>query len=186
MPNEQWRGLVRSGQAVIAPDTNAVRGKKPTAVRKLITIAKLVNRLRGVGLDNKVFIPALVHFEMIHQLHRHYGENFEYDQIVGALKNLEIEILPFDELSARNAGSQLASWYPNEESWREAKRPSGGRATLDWAIAAQAQADHWLLVSNDTAGGEFDHVREQGRCASFEHLSELLAELCRKHDLPAD
>lgn len=186
MSNEQWRNLVRSGQAIIAPDTNAVRGKNPTAVQKLVTLAKRVNRLREAGLENKLCIPALVHFEMVHQLSRHFGERYDYDQIVGALKNLEIEILPFDERSARNAGSQLASWYPSQERWQAAKQSSGGRATLDWAIAAQAQADHWVLVSNDTVGGEFDHVRAHGCCASFENLSELLAKLCGEHNVPAD
>ncbi len=80
-------------------------------------------------------------------------------------------------------------WFPSDEAWDAAKRerclevlglpdaPSrGGLASIDWAIAAQAEAEQWILITGDTRA-EFRRVTlKLTKGALRRILDELLQE----------
>jgi hypothetical protein len=173
------------GGAVVALDSNVVYG------RRLLHLADAVNRLRDgpLRLSIQLVIPALVHAEHLAQ-ERRRRPDFDPAKVRAALtsKGFGVDgphhIVAFGEEDAEGYGAWSQGLFPTRAAWEEAKRrrcfemlglpPAASNprcsATVDWFIAAQAEARGWWLVPDD-AGPEFQELRR--RCS----LGTLMAAL---------
>lgn len=192
MPVEE---LIRGGGAVLAFDTNAIVGfsrERKVTLRAFLQMCNDAERLRlddASPLAIGIVVPALARMEALHDLRVSRGEQpFDEQTVKDGLRN-KAEVHPFDEDSAIRASGVLHGWFPSDDAWQAAKRerlralmgqsPADAPATIDWAIAAQAEAEGWVLVTADVRA-EFKHV---SRKMTKVDLRELLDELLRERGL---
>lgn len=144
-------------------------------------------------LQLSIVVPALVRMERLHDLRVDWAKRSDpFDETKLGGKNFEVT--PFDERAAIDGSGVLHRWYPSREEWHRAKRdrcleflgiegmdPPGksGLASIDWPIAAQAEARQWILVTADT-DAEFRKVSL--KIAKAE-LRKLLDDLLRERSL---
>jgi|HubBroStandDraft_6_1064221.scaffolds.fasta_scaffold90970_2 hypothetical protein len=188
--------LIRAGGATLAFDTNAILGFSPGTRRvvfgafmKMCDDAHLL-RTAARPLWLSIVVPSLVHMEVLHDLRvarARGGQAFDAAHVKVELKD-KADILAFDEEAAIKASGALHDWFPSDEAWQAAKRercleilglPSsaapgqGGLASIDWAIAAQADAAGWILVTGDM-GAEFKSVSLKMTKAALRTLLDAL------------
>ena len=181
---------VRRGGAVLAFDTNAIvrPGKEGrVSFERFMRCCDAANRLRKANkkLDVWVVVPALVHFEVLHDLRVSRGAGFDPKQVNDALESKGVEIGAFDAAAAEGAAGVLHGWFPGNEQWRAEKKqnclgalgigaaPGHGLATIDWPISAHGEASKWILVTGDK-GAEF---RRSTLKVTATEASELLDKL---------
>lgn len=162
---------VRAGGAVLAFDTNAIvrPGKEGTlSFRRFLGCCDAANRLRNAAqkLDVTVVVPALVHFEVLHDLRVRYGPRFDADGVEAGLRSKCVVVAPFDEVAAKGAAQVLHRWFPHDDDWQAEKKQNclhalgiddaagRGLATIDWPLGAQGEGSGWILVTGDQ-GPEF-------------------------------
>ena len=187
---------IRSGGATLAFDTNAIIGFSRTDRRITFgafwTVCDDVNRLRGEAwepLDLSVVVPALAAMEVLHDLRTSRSEqglSFDHAVVRQNLETKKAMLAPFHDDAAMRASEVLHRWFPEAEAWRIAKRarclevlglpdaPGGaGLASIDWAIAAQAETEGWILVTADTRA-EFDRVSSKIRRSDLRRILDTL------------
>jgi predicted nucleic acid-binding protein len=194
--------LVRSGGVTLAFDTNAIIGFSRAEGRVTFgafwRICDDVSRLRDEAsepLSFAIVVPALAHMEVLHDLRAAIGPSrFDRARVERELESKGAAVAPFHDDAAMSASAILHRWFPEEEAWRAAKRArclevlglrdapgEAGLASIDWAIAAQAEAEGWILVTSDTRA-EFGKV---SRKIAKSALRQLLDELLRERGLSA-
>lgn len=157
--------IIASGRAVLALDTNAVIG-----FRRLQNLCNLVNLLRSPPepLDYRIYVPSVVHMEVLFDLRQLRGASYEPREVVQGLLDKGLEIQPFGEQHAEHAAARLGESFPTSADWHAAKRTrciqclglnersvsisGSGKscgATIDLVIAAHAAYEGWILVTND-------------------------------------
>lgn len=172
--------LIRAGGATLAFDTNAILGFLPTdhriAFGAFLNLCDDANRLRdelSPRLQISIIVPSLVHMEVLHDLRVDLGEKpFDETRPHPVFRDKKAEVVSFTEQAAMKASGALHRWFGSGEAWSNAKRErcleilglksaeapgKSGLASIDWAIAAQAEAAGWILVTAD-AGAEFRNV----------------------------
>jgi hypothetical protein len=193
--------LLRAGGATLAFDTNAViardrRGK--LSFSGFFWLCDGVNVLRSgpPPLGISLVVPALVRMEAFHDLRTELAGRsipFDPDMVETTLKDKQVAVAHFDERAALEASAVLHRWYPTDEGWQRAKlercrealggaashADGYGLASIDWAIAAQAEARGWVLVTDD----ERAEFRDVSRKIKKSSLRALLEELLRERGL---
>jgi predicted nucleic acid-binding protein len=192
---------IRAGGATLAFDTNAILGYSKAERRAVfggfLTMCDAADRLRNEAsspLPIAIVVPSLVRLEGLHDLRVDLGKKpFDASKVVQDLKN-KADVTAFDEDAAIKASGALHRWFPSHEAWHAAKRDrclevlglqraadreQSGLASIDWAIAAQAEAEGWILVTADT-GAEFRQVSFK---ITKTDLRRLLDELLRERGL---
>lgn len=180
---------LRAGVIVLF-DTNAVY-----SVPRMFEVADGVNRLRERGAVGVVesLIPALVHAEKLTQLrHLKLSKGELWDPTVPT-KSLEMKgfrVLSFDVPHAEQHARRIADRYSTREDWGRAKLeavtrrlavdpPEGASntapTTVDWLIAAQAESEGVVLVSDDK-GIEFEGVERVSLATLEKAIDHLLGE----------
>jgi predicted nucleic acid-binding protein len=166
---------LRRPDAVVAFDTNTIFGsggqKDPGAA--LIACVNRINTLRATPI--RKVVPAVVYHEKLRQMRQMLGARFIPSLPEGFLDSKKIEVESFDKPHAERTAERLGRLYPNQGEWRAFKKRrclecvglhpgtetagdgSACGATIDWLIASQADANGYLLVTND-AGPEFVDV----------------------------
>jgi len=175
MPRVEDR--IRGGDATLAFDTNAIIGFSGAEARVTFgafwTVCDDASRLRDEArepLSIEIVVPALAHLEVLHDLRTTIGARFDRARVERELQSKQVAIPPFHDEAALKASETLHRWFPDAGLWRAAKRArclevlglrdapgQAGLASIDWAIAAQAEAEGWILVTDD-ARAEFNHV----------------------------
>ena len=128
-------------------DTNVLR-----SASQLITLSA---RARRAGY--RVLVPALVHAERLAQMRREFGHRFDISAVNAFMDTNEIAVEPFDMVEAERASCALASAFPTDDRWHDAKKAAvQGRvpATTDFYIGAPLANTQHPLVSGDK-GYEF-------------------------------
>lgn len=195
---------IRAGGVTLAFDTNAIIGRSPRERRLVFggffTICDIANRLRDEAprpLEIHVVVPALARLEALYDLRIERGKApFDEAFVKSALEG-KARVIEFNDDAAIRASGVLLRWFDCDEAWQRAKRerclealglgkghPASGRglASIDWAIAAQAEAEGWILVTRDTRA-EFQHV---SHTITKEALRELLDRLLEERGLSSD
>lgn len=191
-------GLIRAGGATLAFDTNAIIGreKKRLVFGGFYNICDDVSRLRAEEsspLNISIVVPALARMEALHDLRverAQRGEAFDEEHVRGALGSKAL-VADFNDDAAIKASRVLHRWFADDEAWQRAKRErclealglrkehlvgGHGLASIDWAIAAHAEAEGWILVTADQRA-EFENVSHKiTRQALRELLDKLLEE----------
>jgi len=193
--------LIRAGGATLAFDTNAILGftreERKVVFGRFLDFCDDANRLKDQGLpslDVTIVVPALVRMEALHDLRTQRGVRpFDRDIVRNALVG-RANVVAFDEDAAIDASGSLHRWFTSDDDWQKAKRArclealhfhetdppgAGGLASIDWAIAAQAEAKGWILVTADTRA-EFNHV---SRKLKKQNLREILDRILHEHGL---
>lgn len=186
--------LIRAGGATFAFDTNAIIGyasrEQRLAFGSFFKLCNDVDRLRNEvtsPLPLSIVVPALAHMESLHDLRMSLGSKpFDRAMVEGRLADKGVSIAPFDNDAALGASEVLHRWFPSAEGWRSAKRArcleilgiseapgQSGLATIDWVIAAQAEAAGWVLVTSD-AGAEFAHVTRKVKRDELRRVIDVL------------
>lgn len=194
--------LIRRGGATLAFDTNAILGFSKAERRtvfggfmRMCDDAELLRSGAARPLPISLVVPSLVRMEGLHDLRvDRRTKPFDGNKAAEDLRSKNVRVVAFDEDAAINASAALHRWFPSHEDWQTAKRdrcleilglPSAaapgqaGLASLDWAIAAQAEAEGWILVTADT-GAEFRKVSLK---LTKNDLRHLLDELLRERNL---
>lgn len=181
--------LIARGRAVLALDTNALRGFK-----RLQQLCNVVNHLRKPPepLDLRLCVPSVVHMEVLFDLRQMKREEYDAQTVVQGLIDKGLEILPFDKQHAEHAAARLGASFPSDAEWHAGKRkrclqclggrddaarlPGSGKrcgATVDFVIAAHAAHEGWILVTNDD-GPDFAGLELK---MTLERVEQLLAAL---------
>lgn len=171
---------IRAGSATLAFDTNAIlgftRAERKVVFGSFLTVCDDANRLRDEAsspLEISIVVPALARMEALHDLRvSRRDQPFDAELVKKVLVDKGARVAPFDEDAALKASAALHRWFTTDEAWQRAKRdrclealrlpetsPPGqfGLASIDWAIAAQAEGEGWIFVTAD-ARAEFRHV----------------------------
>lgn len=195
MPSAEER--IRSGGATLAFDTNAIigvsRADRRVTFSAFWTVCDDANRLRDEipePLPISIVVPALAHMEVLHDLRTSLSKTpFDRTRVEREMESKRVRIANFHDDTAMRTSEILHGWFPTSEVWRTAKRQRcleilgladapghAGVASLDWAIAAQAEAEGWVLVTDDS-GAEFSRVScKIKRSALRRVLDEILRE----------
>jgi hypothetical protein len=190
--------LVRRGGVTLSFDTSAI--VVPTdggavGFGGFLTICDLANELRvsDPPCELTLVVPSLAHMEVLHDLRTAQAGRFDPDMVARGLQRKKVEVRHFDGQDALAASKVLHGWCPTGEDWRNAKRgrclealglpgvraEGHGVASIDWAIAAQAEAHGWVLVTGDQRA-EFSKVSLRLRKSD---LHSLLEDLRRERGL---
>lgn len=183
--------LIARGGAVLALDTNAITG-----FGRLQRLCNLVAQLREPPhpIEIRLYVPAVVHAEVLFDLQQSYGQTYDADIVLRGLKDKGLEVQPFEERHAEHAAARLGRSFPSREDWRAAKKKrclqclglreqdvqvagSGAScgATIDFVIAAHATHEGWILVTDDK-GPDFAGIERKMKLEQVERcLADLLA-----------
>lgn len=186
--------LIRAGGATLAFDTNAIIGFSGSGRRLTFSaffdFCDAVDRLREEARDPlaiSVVVPTLAYIEALHDLRTSLGATpFDRGQVERTLARKKVVVAAFDGDTAMSASAVLHRWFPSHDEWRLAKRArclevlclrdapgQSGLATIDWVIAAQAEAAGWVLVTSD-AGAEFAHVTRKVKRDELRRVIDVL------------
>lgn len=191
LPAPELVQRLRQGSLTLAFDTNAVEGH--AAFLTVCDAIALLNASRTVEARIRVVVYAVAHGEKLLHLRQQHSQRvaalgeFDDEQVFLQLSDRGIEIHAFEEHHARAVASLQHSRYPTRQDWWAQKRTryihalgvqahektiaaSGKRcsATVDWLLAAQAEVDGHILVTEDT-GPEFDCLAQRTRFKDLEH-----------------
>lgn len=172
---------ILQGGVTLAFDTCCIIGRSAdgTLTVPFNQLATTIDRLREEATPPhalEVVVPSPVHFEVLHDLRLHCratGLVWDPEIVVQSLRSKGVRVAAFDEAAALSASGRLFEWYPSEAEWQTAKGHSP--ATIDWLIAAQADAAGWVLVTDDR-GRELDKVR---LVISRQRIRRVLRDLCQ-------
>jgi len=171
---------IRRGDVTLAFDTNAIIGFSGVDRRVTFgafwTVCDDANRLRDETKEPvsiSIVVPAVAHLEVLHDLRTAMSQRaraFDRARVERELGDKQVKVAPFHDDAATNASEVLHRWFPQAEAWRTAKKArclevlglreapgNAGLASIDWVIAAQAEAEGWILVTADTRA-EFNQV----------------------------
>lgn len=114
-------------------------------------------------------VCTVAHAEKLFDLKQRFHGSFDRSVILSALQSKGLEIEPFNVEHAFELAERLGEFYPDTDTWRQAKRerclrclgldpntshvPGTGKhcgATVDWLIGVHARAGGCVLVSDDT------------------------------------
>lgn len=182
--------LMASGRAIFALDTNAVLG-----FRRLQHLCNVVNHLRTEPdpLDFRLYVPAVVHMEVLFDLRQMCGEEYDPQEVLQGLIDKGLHVQPFEGSHAEHAAARLGKEFPKSTDWYAAKRKqcvqclglserdvrivSSGKscgATIDFVIAAHASHEGWILVTDDN-GPDFAELELKIKLGRLEEvLNDLL------------
>lgn len=175
MTEDEVLAYLRRPDAVLAFDTNTIFKNNPDANRgtDLIDCINQINVTRERAI--RKVVPAVVLHEKLRQMRQTYGAGFSTTLPDQFLEEKVIQVEPFEKVHAEKAAARLWQLYPRHGDWRTFKKrrcltcvglpastttPRDGKecgATVDWLIAAQAEMNGYLLVSDDK-GDEFKEV----------------------------
>lgn len=194
MKPQDLEEALRAGGVTLTMDTNVVSGGG-NRFRRYIKIVQAVKNLNArferPGRDPiEVAVSALIHFEVMFDLRQVHGLSFDPARISSGLANAGLLVRDFDRAAAERVASVLARWFPESEEWAAEKRGRflravgldaedhryrnrGFPATVDWPIAAQAESDDHILITNDK-GTEFKRVRRRVDLGTLEKALQAL------------
>jgi len=170
LSEDEVHARLRSASAPVAAlDSNVVFGNG------LLRILVEVSRWNKDGVDGpklRLVIPALVHAEHTAFERRKHGPDFDITKLRAPLQthnflfdpptsdnDTDHWVAPFDVTAAESCAEALARRWGTEKEWdRERKLRRWDSSPVDLYIWAQAAANDWLLVTNDT-GHEFADAR---------------------------
>lgn len=197
MPGVEAR--IRQGDATLAFDTNAIIGfsgaDRRVTFSAFWSVCDDANRLRDEvpePLPMAIVVPAVAHLEVLHDLRTATRRAFDRARVERELADKRVRVAPFHDEAATSASEILHRWFPEAEAWRTAKRTrclevlglrdapgNAGLASIDWVIAAQAEAEGWILVTADTRA-EFNRVSHK---ITRTELRRVLDDLLRERGL---
>ncbi len=169
--------LLKTCYLTMVFDTNALFSNQ-----RFIKLCNNINRIKDC--DNKyqfnLVVPAPAHAEKLHDLKQQYQEHYNSKEIMKGLTDKGISIASFEAHHADVVANLVGQQFPTTQAWRRFKRnrclaclglntntltsiaQGSGKtcgATIDWLIAAYAEADGCLLVTGDTRE-EFKDIRK--------------------------
>jgi hypothetical protein len=171
------RAYLDGAGAAIAFDTSAMKGG---GNRWRVEVAQCVQRINEARREPpiKLFVPVAAHAEMLHDYRQSKGDAYSAAAIVTGMQNLGLEVIDFSAAHADHFATLAARSFPSSDAWRRAKiqrclscvglpanHPVSDHpcsATVDWLIAAQADAHGYLLIVDDR-GDEFAGVPRRAR-----------------------
>ncbi len=202
MKPEDLEEALRAGGISLTMDTNVVSGGG-NHFRQYSKIVQGVKNLNAkFELEHphrtpvKMRVSALVHVEVLFDLRQTHGSDFDASKASSGLANTGLLVRDFDLRAAETCARVLGGWFPTSGEWAAEKRarlvramglepkdpqPSRSRhfpATVDSFIAAQAEGDDDILITNDK-GSEFDRVK---RKVDVETLEKALQALLSDQD----
>jgi hypothetical protein len=137
--------------------------------------------------------------EVLFDLRQSFGAGYDARQVVQGIIDKGLEVQPFDVQHAEHAAARLGASFPMPGDWHAAKRkrcleclglrdkniPTSGsgkkcNATVDFALAAHAAYEGWILVTDDT-GPDFIGLELK---IKLERLEALLQDLLESRDVP--
>jgi hypothetical protein len=191
--------LHREPEIVLAFDTNTIFGnRRGDPFLDLCDRINQLNRIRQPKHIRKV-IAAPVYMEKLHDLRQAFP-SYRHELIVQTLDAKGIEVLPVLQLHAEHIAEMLGKQYPGPNAWREFKRQrclsclrlpddlahratGNGKhcgATIDWLVAGHADAEGYVLVTNDR-GPEFERVQRKTKLTT---LVKVVDEVLRTTGAP--
>lgn len=193
LPVRELEARLRAGGLTLAFDTNAVENH-----RAFLDACDAIQRLNARREAQKIGLAvyAVAHGEKLLHLRQGHKQDllgpFDDDHICADLKDRGIEIMAFEERHARRVAVRLQERYRTRQEWREEKKQrylqalgmvahaglstaTGKKcsATVDWLLAAQAEIEGHILVTDDK-GPEFACLAER---VPFDTLAEALGRL---------
>lgn len=201
MPSAEDR--IRAGGATLAFDTNALVARARTgrlSFSGFFWLCDAANRLVGheAPIHISLIVPSLCRMEGFHDLRidlAGQSRAFDAPMVERVLQDKRVVVTAFDSNDALDTSRVLHDWFPADAEWQAAKRDrclevlgvrgvearGHGLASIDWAIAAQAEARGWVLVTDDE-GAEFRRVSLKMKKSA---LRALFEEMLRERGLSA-
>lgn len=194
LPVSELEARLRVGGLTLAFDTNALESHQHFF--NACDAIRLLNAPRQNGQKIGLAVYAVAHGEKL--LHLRQGHKadilglFDDDRICADLADRGVEIMAFEERHARRVAMRLQERYPTRAQWLAEKRQrylqalgmtahaqlsaaTGKKcsATVDWLLAAQAEVEGHILVTDDR-GPEFACLAER---VPFDTLAKALGHL---------
>lgn len=179
---------LRGDALTLAFDTNAIFSH-----RRFYEVCDAINQWNDgqrsadpvkLVLCSVAYGEKLLDMRQVHQVAA-YG-NFDEAKILKVLAQKNVDVCPFASEHAGKMSALLHRHYPSQATWQAAKRelyiqrlgaqalrqqiPGLGRtcsATVDWLIAAHAQMQSSVLVTDDQ-GEEFAQITDQTQMKELE------------------
>lgn len=170
MNEEEISQRLREGGLTLSFDTNAL-----FLDRKFMDlcddVARWNEQLRIEGrLPVGLRVCTVAHAEKLFDLKQRRRDAFDMGVVMDVFRSKGLVLDSFTDKHALALATRLGEFYPDDETWRKAKRnrciqcvglsPSqlqaasgtGKRcgATVDWLIGAHAHAEGYVLVTDDT------------------------------------
>ncbi|WP_069470410.1 hypothetical protein [Candidatus Marithrix sp. Canyon 246] len=172
MNQNEVYNLLNTYDLTVVFDTNALFSNQ-----RFIKLCNNINRIKDY--DNKyqfnLVIPAPAHAEKLHDLKQQYQEHYNSNEIMKGLTDKGITIASFEPHHADVVANLVGKQFATTQAWRRFKRnrciaclglntntQGSGKtcgATIDWLIAAYAEAEGCVLVTGDTRE-EFKNIRK--------------------------
>jgi hypothetical protein len=173
---EECAQRLRAGGLKLSFDTNALYAEK-----KLLglcgDVARWNLRLTAQGRPPvHLAVSTAAHAEKLFDLKQRYRDTFDPAVILKGLESKGLQIEPFEVRHALETANRLGTSYSSTQAWHQAKKnrcprcvgldpdthqaPGTGQqcgATVDWLIGAHAQAEGYVLVTDDK-GVEFKQL----------------------------
>ncbi|WP_309891680.1 hypothetical protein [Archangium sp.] len=192
MNEEDISQRLREGGLTLSFDTNAL-----FLNRKFLTLCDEValwnQRLGSEGRQPVgLRVCTVAHSEKLFDLKQAFQDAFDIGSIMAAFHSKGLVLESFTDKHALALAIRLGEFYPDDKTWREAKRKrciqcvglnpnqvqaasgTGRRcgATVDWLIGAHAHAEGYVLVTKDK-GVEMKHLKR----VELDTLAEALRKL---------
>lgn len=172
-------------EVVLAFDTNAIFGNH--AFDPFIQLCNAINRLNEIRNSRRIrkVMAAPVYMEKLHHLRQQYRD-YDHQKIRQFLDEKGVEVMPVVREHAEHVAGLLGELYPATEDWWAFKRQrclsclrlpghlaheakGNGKkcgATIDWLVAGHADAEGYVLVTNERRGPEFESVKRKATLAT--------------------
>lgn len=140
--------------------------------------------------SHRLLVPTLVWTERDAQVRRRVLGSYNPAVVADFYARFEqvVELLPWDELEGAQAAQRLASRFPTEAAWQDAKRAAAARALnvpdpgpnrrcgaqLDWYLAASASPDRPIVTAERTDRDEWSGW-EAGSVLTVQAAIDLMA-----------
>lgn len=193
LPASELQARLKAGGLTLAFDTNAVENHRP-----FLDACDAIQRLNARTEAQKIGLAvyAVAHGEKLLHLRQCHTADilgpFDDERICADLNDRGIEIMAFEERHARRVAVRLQDRYKTRQEWRAEKKQrylqalgmvahaglstaTGKKcsATVDWLLAAQAEIEGHILVTDDK-GPEFACLAER---VAFDTLTDALKSL---------
>lgn len=197
MTEDEVLAYLGEAGATLAFDTNTIFGRGGAVDPGIVLIDRInqINDLRKAEPPIRKVLPAVVLHEKLRQMRQamlQRGRAFDPAQPENFMVSKKLTVEAFDRVHAERVAEHLATLYPATGSWRAFKKRrclecvglspthadatgDGHRcgATVDWLIAAQADQNGYLLVTNDL-GPEFASVARRAEVAVIQAAADRL------------
>ena len=132
------------------------------------TLFRLAKAALSSGVEVRCVVPATAHLEKLFDTRQKKGAEYRAAIVRAALEDAGVEVLSLDAGQAELAAERLYGWFPDNESWQQAKRARIGKignvgaapATIDWVTAAMCPNE--AIVITDDRGQEFRGCERMG------------------------